>query len=98
MGLIRRGLRASLGRSCGSRRPTWCPSVWGAASEDDWDAYESLHWRALEDWLAEHPDDPDVDDIRKLHEEARDQYLTVRRGLLDWGIFVGRKHGDPTRD
>jgi SAM-dependent methyltransferase len=69
-----------------------------AASEDDWDAYESLHWRALEDWLAEHPDDPDVDDIRKLHEEARDQYLTVRRGLLDWGIFVGRKHGDPTRD
>jgi hypothetical protein len=28
-----------------------------AASDDDWDRYESLHWRALEEWLAEHPDD-----------------------------------------
>ena len=28
-----------------------------AASEDDWDTYESLHWRALEEWLAANPDD-----------------------------------------
>ena len=61
-----------------------------AASEDDWDRYESLHWRALEDWLAENEDDPDADEIRGLHEEARDQYLRVRRGLLGWGMFVGR--------
>ena len=27
-----------------------------AASEDDWDRYESLHWRALEEWLADHPE------------------------------------------
>jgi hypothetical protein len=60
-----------------------------AASQDDWDVYESLHWRDLEDWLAENEDDPDADDIRKLHEEARDQYLTVRRGLLGWAMFVG---------
>ena len=26
-----------------------------AASEDDWDRYESLHWRALEEWLAAEP-------------------------------------------
>ena len=26
-----------------------------AASEDDWDRYESLHWRALEEWLAATP-------------------------------------------
>ena len=23
-----------------------------AASEDDWDRYESPHWRAMEEWLA----------------------------------------------
>ena len=28
-----------------------------AASEDDWDRYESLHWRAMEEWLAEQPDE-----------------------------------------
>ena len=30
-----------------------------ASSQDDWDTYESLHWRALEEWLAENPDDRD---------------------------------------
>ena len=33
-----------------------------AASEDDWDRYESLHWRAMEEWLAEHPGHPDAPD------------------------------------
>jgi SAM-dependent methyltransferase len=28
-----------------------------AAADDDWDRYESLHWRAIEEWLAEQPDD-----------------------------------------
>ena len=61
-----------------------------AASEDDWDAYESLHWRALEDWLAENPNDPDAIEIRRRHHEARDHYLSVQRGLLGWAMFVGR--------
>jgi SAM-dependent methyltransferase len=62
-----------------------------ASSEDDWDAYESLHWRALEDWLAEHPDDPDAAEIRRQHDEARDRYLSWQRELLGWAMFVGRK-------
>lgn len=62
-----------------------------AASEDDWDRYESLHWRALEEWLSGHPADPDAPEIRRLHEEARRSYLTVQRELLGWAIVVGRK-------
>jgi hypothetical protein len=62
-----------------------------AASDDDWDAYESLHWRALEDWLAENPRDPDAGEIRRLHEEARDRYVRTQRELLGWAMFVGRK-------
>src|SRR4051794_7723729 len=31
-----------------------------ASSVDDWDRYESLHWRALEEWLAANPDDEDA--------------------------------------
>ena len=69
-----------------------------AASEHEWDVYESLHWRAIEDWLAEHRDDPDAGEIRRRHEDARDRYLEFQRELLGWGMFVGRKRGDSARD
>ena len=62
-----------------------------ASSEDDWDAYESLHWRALEEWLRANPDDPDAPDIRQRHETYRDRYLTTQRDSLGWAIFAGRK-------
>jgi len=61
------------------------------ASEDDWDTYASLHWRALEDWLAEHPRDPDTVAIRERHETQRDLYFRHERALFGWAIFVGRK-------
>jgi SAM-dependent methyltransferase len=62
-----------------------------AASEDDWDRYESYHWRALEEWLAANPDDPDAPQIRERHEQSRDHYLRFQRRLLGWAIFVARK-------
>ena len=58
-----------------------------AASDDDWDRYESLHWRAIEEWLAEQPDD----DFRAKHTGYRRNYLRYERELLGWAIFVGRK-------
>ena len=61
-----------------------------ASSEDDWDTYESLHWRALEEWLAEHPRDPDSVAIRERHEAQREAYLRHERALFGWAIFVGR--------
>ncbi len=64
-----------------------------ASSDDDWDTYESLHWRALEDWLAAHPGDPDAPAIRERHERARDEYLRYQRELLGWAIFAARKPG-----
>jgi SAM-dependent methyltransferase len=62
-----------------------------ASSEDDWDTYNSLHWRALEQWLADHPADPDTRTIRERHEAARAAYLDHERALLGWAIFVGRR-------
>lgn len=61
-----------------------------AASRDDWDRYESLHWRPAEEWLAEHPGDPHIAEIRGGHEAARRAYLEIHRPLLGWAIFVGR--------
>ncbi len=59
-----------------------------SSSTDDWDRYESLHWRAVEDWLAENDDE----EIRSAHEEHRRRYL-ARRDAFGWAIFLGRKPG-----
>jgi SAM-dependent methyltransferase len=58
-----------------------------ASSLDDWDRYESLHWRALETYLAEHDDV----EIRERHERNRADYLRWERRLLGWAIFAGLK-------
>ncbi|HEY2542569.1 MAG TPA: class I SAM-dependent methyltransferase [Gaiellaceae bacterium] len=62
-----------------------------AASDDDWDRYESLHWRALEEWLHANPDDPEAAGIRERHEKNRDSYLRTERRLLGWAIFAALK-------
>src|SRR5439155_22699291 len=46
-----------------------------ASSDDDWDRYESLHWRALAEWLDANPEDPDAPEIRRRHETNREEYL-----------------------
>jgi SAM-dependent methyltransferase len=61
-----------------------------ASSEDDWDRYETLHWRAVEEWLAENEADPDAADVRAWHERAKRAYLRHGRDLLGWAIFVCR--------
>jgi predicted O-methyltransferase YrrM len=62
-----------------------------AASEDDWDAYESLHWASLEDWLADNADNPGAAEIRAQHEASKWEYLERGRDALGWAILAGRK-------
>jgi hypothetical protein len=50
---------------------------------------ESLHWRALEEWLATTP--VQQQEIRARHTDFRRDYLGGRRSLLGWAILVGRK-------
>jgi hypothetical protein len=60
-----------------------------ASSEDDWDRYETLHWQAVESWLAANPTDPEAPDIRSRYERAKRVYLRHGRDLLGWALFVG---------
>ena len=62
-----------------------------ASSEDDWDRYETLHWRAVEEWLAANSGDPDADDIRARHELGKRTYLRHGRDHLGWAIFAAWK-------
>jgi SAM-dependent methyltransferase len=62
-----------------------------AADQDDWDRYESLHWRAVEEWLAANPARPDAAAIRDRHRASLAAYLAHQRPLLGWAILVARK-------
>jgi SAM-dependent methyltransferase len=53
-----------------------------AASQDDWDRYESLHWRAAVETGG--------DEVLQMHLGLRDDYLQGQRAELGWGIFTGR--------
>jgi SAM-dependent methyltransferase len=68
-------------------RPGLQPTGIIAASDDDWDHYETRHWRAVEEWLAESPDE----DFRAEHERRRSEYIAHKRELRGWAIFVGRR-------
>jgi SAM-dependent methyltransferase len=62
-----------------------------AASSEDWDAYESLHWKSVEQWLAEHGDDPGAAEIRSEYERWKWRYLEGGRETDGWAILAGRK-------
>ena len=61
------------------------------SSLDDWDRYETLHWRAVEEWLAANPNDPEAAEIERRHRQYKRTYLRHGRELLGWAIFVGWK-------
>jgi len=61
------------------------------SSRDDWDRYETLRWRAVEEWLASNAEDPVADDVRAHHERAKRAYLHQGREVLGWAMFVGWK-------
>lgn len=60
------------------------------ASPDDWDHYESMHWRAAHEWAAEHPDHPDRDELLQHTAQWRERYLGGGRRYLGWAIFVAK--------
>jgi hypothetical protein len=53
-----------------------------AASEDDWDRYTSLQWRAAVEIGG--------DEVMERHLSRRENYLNARRAELGWAIFTGR--------
>ena len=53
-----------------------------AASEDDWDRYKSLQWRAAVEIGGV--------EVMEQHLGRREYYLSARRAELGWAIFTGR--------
>ena len=62
-----------------------------AGSEDDFDRYESLQWRAADRYAGEHPDDPDLPDLLERVARGRHEYLTWGRATLGWSLYLFRR-------
>ena len=60
------------------------------SSDDDWDHYEGLYARAMEQHLACHPEDPDHEAMRDKIRRWRDAYLRWGRDTLGFGFYLFR--------
>lgn len=66
------------------------PLYSAVSSEDDWDHYEGLYCRAVERYVAAHPDDPDAPAFRDRIRRWRDGYLQWGRDTLGFGLYLFR--------
>lgn len=64
------------------------PLFTAASSQDDWDRYEALQWFAANEYVAEHPDDPDVPELLARDVQNRKLYLTWARDTLSWALYL----------
>jgi cyclopropane fatty-acyl-phospholipid synthase-like methyltransferase len=60
------------------------------ANHDTWDRYTASQWLNVSTWLAEHPDDPEAAEVRRIRDDARRLYLEYERRYLGWGVFMLR--------
>lgn len=67
------------------------PLYWLAASEHEWDRYESLYLRAMERYCRETKDDPDVPAMLERAHRWRDLYLAHGRNVLGFGLYLFSK-------
>ena len=61
------------------------------SSQDDWDRYETLQWRAADEYASGHPDDPDVPELLRRVAHDRETYLKWGRDSLNWALYLFRK-------
>ena len=61
------------------------------SSESDWDRYEDLYAHTAEQYVAEHPDDPDAPAMRDRIRRWRETYRTWGRDTLGFGLYLFRQ-------
>jgi len=62
-----------------------------ASDLEDWDGYETPHWRAAAEYSDSHPDDPDLPEIMESTKKYRETYLRYGRDTVGWCLYVYRK-------
>jgi SAM-dependent methyltransferase len=62
-----------------------------ASSQDDWDNYWGLSWRAAYDFIRDQPNDPDCAAIEDRIMNEKNAYFQYGRDCLGWAMYVFRK-------
>jgi cyclopropane fatty-acyl-phospholipid synthase-like methyltransferase len=66
--------------------------LWSSVSnEDDWDSYEWLYSKSIEDYCYNIPEDPDFPEMLDRIRSWREMYLKYGRDTLGFGINLFRK-------
>ena len=55
---------------------------------DGWDYYETLHWWAVESYIEDNPDDPDLPEIISTNKKMKEIYLRWGRDTLGFALYV----------
>jgi ubiquinone/menaquinone biosynthesis C-methylase UbiE len=65
--------------------------LWSSVSnEDDWDSYEWLYSKSIEDFCYNNPEDPDCPQMLERIRSWREMYLKFGRETLGFGIYLFR--------
>lgn len=66
-------------------------TIWMRASSGaDWDRYEMTQSAALDRFALEHPDDPDLPEIRAMRDRYEESYVRWGRDVCGWAIWAFR--------
>jgi SAM-dependent methyltransferase len=79
-------IRAAIERGC---TPVWCTAV----TDDECDEYEWAYSRNVEEFVREHPDDPDAAAMLARSRAWRDTVMNGGRETLGFGLYVFRAPG-----
>ena len=66
------------------------PLYTAASSDDEWDHYEGLYCRAVERYVATHPDDPEGEEFKAYIRRWYAGYLRWGRQTLGFGLYLLR--------
>ncbi len=64
------------------------PICTAVATEEEWDHYERLRARAMEDYAASHPEDPEAETIWRQARRRTEAYEHWGRDTLGFGLYV----------
>lgn len=66
----------------------WTLLYTAVSSEDEWDHYEGLYWRAVERFVHRHPEYPDAAAMVQRVGTMRDLYLDAGRETMGFGWYL----------